>query len=140
MTNVYLDTNFFIYLSDKSSVFYSECVQLLKYCEENQIIVITSSETIQEIIHLAINTKRLPEGLKIAHKALQISDSLLPINKNTIEIYLKKASIYRNIQSRDLIHLAVCLENKIDRIITFDQGFRKFKEIKTLTPAQFLKN
>lgn len=134
MNSLYLDTNFFIYLSDKISPFYKTVTKFLKNCSENNIPVVTSAETVQEIIHLAKNTKQLDKGLKMAKKCLKIVDTLLPIDKNVINIYLKYASVYRNSDSRDLIHLAVCVENKIDKIVTFDADFAKFKEIKILMP------
>ena len=136
MDNVYLDTNFFLYLSDKSSPFYLSCNKFLKQCDKEKTIIYTSAETIQEIIHYSKNIKQLRKGLKAANKALSLVDSLFAVNKTTIDIYLKYAVIYQNAGSRDLIHLAVCLENKIDKIVTFDKDFGKFKEIQILNPQE----
>ena len=134
MNNLYLDTNFFLYLSEFSSPFYQECFQLIKYCKVNKITLVTSTETIQEIIHFTKNTKQLEKGLQTAQKTLELVNEILPINQITIEIYLKKAAIYKTSSSRDLIHLAVCLENKIKNLITFDKDFEKFKELEILQP------
>lgn len=138
MNNLYLDTNFFIYLSEKSSPYYLACFKFIKYCKKDKLFLTTSPETIQEIIHLAKNTRQLDKGLKIAQNCLEIVDEVLPVNKATIEIYLEKASIYKTASSRDLIHLAVCLENKINRIVTFDKDFARFKEIKILQPQMVI--
>ena len=134
MNNLYLDTNLFLYLSESSSPYHQECLKLIKYCQKNKIALVTSTETIQEIIHFTKNTKQLEKGLKVAQKTLQLVSELLPINQTTIEIYLKKTSIYKTSSSRDLIHLAVCLENKIDSVITFDKDFERFGEIKAIKP------
>lgn len=134
MNNLYLDTNFFLYLSDKSSPFHPTCTKFLRHCQKENILISTSAETIQEIIHYTKNTKQLEKGLKAAKQALSLVKVLLPVNKSTIDLYLKYAAIYKNASSRDLIHLAVCVENKIDKIITFDKDFAKFKEIKILLP------
>lgn len=80
---------------------------------------------------------QLDKGLKMAKKCLKIVSTILPVNKEAIGIYLKYASVYKSAGSRDLIHLAVCLENKIDKIATFDKDFTKFKELKILNPNQF---
>lgn len=138
MNNLYLDTNFFLYLSDSSSTFYQECFRLVKHCKKNKIPLVTSTETIQEIIHFTKNTKQLEKGIKVAQKTLQLISEILPVNKRTIEIYLEKSSIYKTSSSRDLIHLAVCLENKIDKIVTFDKDFTRFKEIKILRPQDII--
>lgn len=138
MNNLYLDTNFFIYLSEKSSLHYSDCLKFIKYCKKDRIFLSTSAETIQEIIHLAKNTKQLEKGIKIARNCLNIIDEVLPISRTTIEIYLRKTSIYKTSSSRDLIHLAVCLENKIDKIVTFDKDFSRFKEMKIFQPQEVI--
>lgn len=138
MNNLYIDTNFFLYLSDPSSPFYISCHKFIKYCNQEKVLISTSVETIQEIIHYTKNTKQLDHGLKTATKVLSLVNELLPINMSTIEIYLKYASVYKSAGSRDLIHLATCLENKIDKIITFDKDFAKFKEIKTIQPQAII--
>ena len=130
MNSLYLDTNFFIYLSDKISPFYKTVTKFLKNCKANNTSVVTSAETIQEIIHLAKNTKQLDKGLKMAKNCLKVADTMLPVNKDVIRTYLKYASVYKNSGSRDIIQLAVYIENKIDKIVTFDRDFAKFKEIK----------
>lgn len=134
MNNIYLDTNFFLYLSEPSSSFHQDCLRLVKHCKKNKIPLVTSTETIQEIIHFTKNTKQLEKGIKVAQKTLQLINEILSVNKTTIEIYLEKTSTYKTSSSRDLIHLAVCLENKIDKIVTFDKDFARFKEIKILQP------
>lgn len=100
--------------------------------------LVTSAETVQEIIHLSKNTKRLARGIKVAKIAIHLVNELLPINQEVIKSYLKYVATYRNSGSRDLIHLAVCVENKIGTLVTFDRDFSKFKEVKTLHPQDVI--
>ncbi|OGY11409.1 MAG: hypothetical protein A3F61_00240 [Candidatus Blackburnbacteria bacterium RIFCSPHIGHO2_12_FULL_41_13b] len=140
MTNsLYLDTNIFLYLSDPESQFHGKCQDLVNYCRSRNILLLTSAETIQEIVYLAKNTKSLNKGLRISKTTLSTIEELLPVDKTTIEIYLKLAKKYPSATSRDLLHLATCLENKLDTAISFDRDFKKFKEINTLTPEDFVK-
>lgn len=133
----YLDTNIFIYLADKSSLFNKSCVKLIKYFQKHNIRINTSTETFQEIIHYSKNTKQLESGIILAEKVLNLIDGIYSIDKETINIYLEFVKKYRSIKSRDIIHLSVCVENKINTIITLDKEFKQFKEIKTLTPEEF---
>lgn len=142
MTQVYLDTNIYIYLSQKNSPFYQSCYLLIKKCKEKGIVLATSVETIQEIIHYSKIYNQLSAGFKIAKKVLQITDVFLDVGKETIEEYLsliQKYSRHKKIDSRDLMHLSVALKNNIKTIISFDKGFKRFNEIKTNTPEEFLK-
>lgn len=139
MTSLYLDTNFFLYSANRSSPFYKDCVALIKYSSENKIRISTSCETIQEIIHLAKNTKVLDKGISTSKRAIKLTDELLPLTKEIINIYLDLAKKYKSAESRDLIHLASCIENNIDTIISQDSDFKKLKEVKAMTPEEFLK-
>lgn len=138
MNSVYIDTNVFIYLSDKKSPFYLISTRLIEYLKKQRIFVFTSVETIQEIIHFSQNTKQLTYGIKTAEKTLETVDRILEINQKTILNYINLVKIYKNVESRDILHLAVSLENKIDLIISHDKDFKKFKEIKALTSKEFL--
>ncbi len=134
MNNLYLDTNFFLYLSDKSSPYYSSCFKFIKFCKKEKIVLLTSVETIQEIIHYSKNINQLEKGLKVAKETLSLVSEILAIDQHTIDTYLRYGSVYKSASSRDLIHLAVCLENKISKLVTFDADFKKFKEITVLQP------
>ena len=65
-------------------------------------------------------------------------DELYILDRKTVENYLTIVNKYRNRESRDFIHLATCINQKIGTIITYDHGFKKFKEIKVFTPQEFL--
>lgn len=136
MNNLYLDTNIFIYLADDSSKYHKDCIDLINYCQDHKILIFTSTETIQEIIHYCKNTKQLSKGILVAKNILKIADEILTINKKTIEVYLELAEKYTTRTSRDLIHVSVCMENKLDKIVTYDGDFKIFKTVQTLQPKE----
>lgn len=138
MSNLFLDTNIFIYLGENHPKFANEISAFLSKVQTENYQIVTSAETIQEIIHLAKNQHDLPKGLKTARLALEMVKALLPITQDTCQIYLDNAGKYPARSSRDLIQLSSCIENKIDTIVTYDSDFQKFKELTTLTPAEFL--
>lgn len=138
MPLVYLDTNIFLYATESKSIFNQECLELIRFCQKNQIRVVTSAETIQEIIHLSINTKKRRQGIKTANIALKVVDYLYPVDRFTIEIYLEQAKHHLTSASRDLLHLSTCLANNINTLITYDSDFQKFKQLKILKPLEFL--
>ena len=138
MNDLYLDTNIFIYLSNENSPHYQNCLRLIEFCQKNKILLSTCTETVQEIIHLYKNLKQLDQGIKISESVLELVDIIYPVTQETIEIYLSKAKIHKTSSSRDLIHLSIGLENKLDKIISIDRDFKKFKEVKILRPEEVL--
>ena len=142
MNAIYLDTNIFVYSSQVTSPFFSKCNSFIECSLKNNIDLATSTESIQEIIHLARKTRKVVVGLKTSKILLKLTQLLLPVDKETILLYLdliKKNSHFRRLESRDFIHIATCLHYNIDILITYDEGFKKFKEIQSLTPEEYLK-
>ena len=141
MKAIYLDTNIFVYSSQKTSPFFLKSINLLKYSLKNSIAIATRSESIQEIIHLAIKTRNVATGLKTANILLKLTQLLLPVDKETINIYLnllKNYSQLNKLESRDFIHIASCLQYDIKILVTQDKEFKKFKGIKIFTAEEYL--
>ena len=134
MTRLYLDTNIFLYAADRKSPYFRACTKFLKYSLDKDIPLLTSVETVQELIHYTKNTHQLSKGLKIAKNLIKVVAQLLPLTEKTIEIYLKMVKKHPESSSRDLIHLATCLENGLEKIITFDKDFKSFKGFTPLLP------
>lgn len=139
MIAYYFDTNIFLYLFNKNSQFYVPCRQVLHVCQKNKILIYTSAETFQEIIHYAKNTKQLEDGLRICEASMRLGQEVLEVTRITIEIYLEKVRKYPKIGSRDIIYLATCLTNNLNTIVTYDKDFKKFKEIQSHTPEEIIK-
>jgi len=138
MNTVYWDTNVFIYQSTPESPYFKECLDFVGCCQERKIFIETSVETIQEIVHVAQKQKLPHLGLQISKKAIQLTNKLYPVTEITIQKFLSLADEYPSITSRDLIHVAVCLENNISTIITYDKEFKTVEQIRSLTPKEFL--
>lgn len=139
MKLIYLDTNIFIYLADKNSPFQSVCLNLIKSCQKKGIAITTSVETFQEIIHYAKNISQLSAGIRLCKKVKRLVDKTLAVDEKIIDRYLQLASKYKKVKSRDLVHLAVSLENKLQAIISYDKEFKRFEEIKSASPSEFLR-
>lgn len=139
MNQIYWDTNVFVYQSTPESPYFHDCLELSTFCLERKIFIQTSVETIQEIVHIAQKQKLQSLGLQISNKALKLINSLHPVTEATIQKFLSLAQKYPNITSRDLLHVAVCLENGLPTIITYDKEFKKISEIKSFSPEEYVK-
>lgn len=138
---IYLDTNIFMYAVDEGSQYYAICDKLTGAAAHNKIKTSTSAETIQEIIHLLRNRVSIKRGVEVASFTMTIVHDILPIDEEVLQQYLllvKKYGQHKKVASRDFLHLATCVVNKIDTIITYDADFRKFKEVKAMTPEEYL--
>lgn len=135
---VYFDTNIYLYLVNPKSIYYQECKDLLKYCQKQNHQIVTSVETIQEIIHFAKNIKQLEFGLDAANLVLQITDQLIPFTESILATYLENAAIYFSPNSQDILHYSTCQSEDIKTLLTYDKDFSKFKDINPTKPSQFI--
>jgi len=136
----YLDTNIFLYSIDKSSPHMSSCKKLLELAVKNDIQIATSVETIQEIIHFLKRTGKIEEGIMFSRNLMKIVHLLIPVDHEMLKAYLTLAEKYKNedIQSRDLMHLAACLQSRLSTAVTYDNGFKIFNEIKVKKPEDVI--
>lgn len=138
---VYLDTNIFIYLSDRASIYHKACNQLVILAEKQKIILITSVETLQEIVHYSLSLKKPTQGLLLVKEAMSLVDELLSVDRSTIDLYVKlieKNLSIKNISSRDMIHIACALQNDISALISYDKRLKKLKEVNCLRPEEVI--
>ena len=135
MKTVYLDTNILIYQSSPQSSNYNTSSKFIKHCQINNILLLTSTETYQEIIYFMQRTKQLHKGLMICNEALKLTETL-DITKKTITIYLSLLPKHKNLISRDALHIATCIEHNINIFVTYDKRLLKT----TITTIQHPKN
>lgn len=137
----YLDANIFIYSGNYKSPYFKACTKILDLAVDDEIDIATSTETIQEIVHFMKRVETTEEAFALVKIVLKITHFVVPVDQKVIETYLDLILKYRNlskVQSRDFIHIATCIETKIDTLITYDKKLKLIKEIKTASPEEIV--
>ncbi len=128
---IYIDSNVFIYaalsLDSEDNAKFSK--DILKSIFDGQIMAATSTLTWDEVVW---TIKRLagPEtALDEGQKFLEFPKiKFLKVGEKELRSALRLMKEY-NIDPRDSIHAACCIENNIKEIITNDSDFYKIGEI-----------
>lgn len=131
----YLDANIFIYANNPDDPYYRACSGVLKAVALKNKMAVTSTETIQEIIFYSQKFKDVDAGIYIAKEILKIVPRILPVDLKVVHKYITLVGEYPKMDSRDSLHVAVCLSNGITSIISVDKGFDGVKEINRIDPA-----
>lgn len=137
--SIYIDTNIFIYLAMPTSPYHELSHRSVSLFLDKKTEILTSTETIQEIIHVMKINGQLDKGILIAKNALELVTKLIQIDTEIILQYLKLLSIYKKPESRDVLHVATCIKNEVYTIMTYDKHFSQFKEIQTLKPEDVIR-
>lgn len=140
MKKVYIDTNIFINLTLKKTPQYKNTKLFFRLCTDKDYLLLSSAETIQEIIHIGKNRNNLLDSIKLSKQLLRIINELLPVTTDVINKYLDFVLKYPQLESRDCIHLATCIINNINFLITYDKALlnNREKSLRILTPEEFL--
>lgn len=137
MKSLYIDTNILIYQSLPKSSLYLDSFNFIKFCQKQNIELVTSTETFQEILYFTQRTNQLKTGLKICKKSIEIT-RVLEISMGTIFLYISLLEKNPHLISRDVLHLASCQENRIDGFVTFDKELSRTKIVPVYSPQSII--
>ncbi|OGM29567.1 hypothetical protein A2630_01080 [Candidatus Woesebacteria bacterium RIFCSPHIGHO2_01_FULL_44_10] len=139
--SLYLDTNIFIYSTDPKSPYFDLCRVFLGKVANEGLEVVTSVETLQEIVHYFKSLGKIDKALSVCKSVFGVVDLVLPLDLEVVDIYMglvKKYGEIKKIDSRDFIHLAVCINEKIATIVTYDKGYTLVKEVMARKPEDLM--
>lgn len=135
---IYLDANVFLYSVNPKSLYHKNSVTLLKRLVQSEVKAQTSTESIQEVVHVLKRLDQLEIGLNLAKEMLISFKELLTVDSETIKKYLGYLKKYPELESRDCLHLAVCKQNGVKTMITEDKHLRKIKSLRVYSIEEYL--
>ena len=129
---VFIDTNIPIYAAGSQHPNKKASIDILKLVSDGDIIGVTSTEVLQEILYRYKAINLLEKGFEVYDYFTQAIDEVLPVNfviiNNARDILENKK--YKDIYPRDAIHAATMNYYNIRYIATHDRHFKIFKEVK----------
>lgn len=136
--SVYVDANIPMYVAGKDHPYRTACRQALALITSDVVQAATSVEVHQEILHRYLSL-RLPDQARAVSEFLQIMVPVtLPVTLADIERARALIFSYPQVPARDLLHVAVMLNNQLTRILTVDRHFDSLTEVERVTPDKLL--
>ena len=132
----FLDTAIFMYAGGGDHTLRVPCQTILQRAKNRQLIAVTSAEVIQEIIHRYMAIERHETGVAIAREALAIFSPVLAVTDRKAHRLVELVGRYPTLEARDLVHVATCIEEGIEVIISPDRGFDVVTEVRRLDPVE----
>jgi uncharacterized protein len=91
--------------------------------------LVTDAEVLQEILHRYVAIDRRDAIQPAFDALLGVVDEVLAIDDRVVQRAKQTVLGYRQLSSRDAVHLSVMEQNGIERILSFDSGFDAFLRI-----------
>jgi hypothetical protein len=110
------------------------CRTIMDAVGDRRVDATISAEVVQEILHRYGAIRRPEIGIEIARGALSLFAPVLPVTHGVIARMPDLVARYAHLTSRDLIHVATCIEEGIEGIVTTDRGFDAVTEVRRIAP------
>jgi len=131
---LFVDANIPMYAHGTEHPYRLPCQSALKRIVAAKIPAVISSEIVQEIVHRYLSLQRPQQGIQVAQDIMTVVSRVLPVTETDVRHALCLIPRYPTLKARDLIHLAVMLENGLSRILSTDAHFDGVSEVKRIDP------
>ena len=131
----FLDTAVFMYAGGHDHPLRPPCQAILERVAAGALDATTSAAVVQEILHRLVAIRRPDIGTAMARDVLDAFEPVLPITNGVVRRMPDLVERYPSLAARDLVHVATCLEEGIETIVSPDRGFDDVREIRRLDPT-----
>lgn len=111
------------------------CREILQYVSSGRLHAVTSAEVVQEILHRFMHLGHRPTAAALAAATLDLFSPVVPITHRVMDRMPGLVHRYEALSSRDLVHVATCLEEGIETLVSPDRGFDAVREIRRVDPG-----
>jgi uncharacterized protein len=137
---MYVDTTIFMYAMGAESRFKEPCARILRAGAADRTVLVTSAETLQEVLHRYRSIGRDNE-IKPTFEAIAASvQRILPVTADDVEEARQLGERIpggSGVSARDLIHAAVARRHGLREILTVDAGFSSIPGVLAVGPLEW---
>jgi predicted nucleic acid-binding protein len=135
--HAFLDANIPIFAGGKPSRLQESCRQILHAVVDHPGKVLTSSEVLQELLHVYLRRGEISKARAAISEVVEaIGPAIEPVLFDDV-VTAAAMDVSPRLQARDRIHLAVMQRLGITRIISSDRAFDIVPSIERLDPSTF---
>lgn len=113
------------------------CLDSLDRIVNDELPAVVSSEIHQEILHRYLSLGLPDKARQVSIKLEILIPTALLVTMVDVRRARKLSERYPTLKARDLIHVAVMLENSISRILSTDAHFDQVSEVERIDPRGF---
>jgi len=136
---MYVDTTIFMYAVGVESRFKQPCAQILRAGAVDDIALVTSAETLQEVLHRYRSIGRDDAIRPTFDAVLAAVQHILPVTHDDVEEARRlgeRVPAGLGASARDLVHAAVARRQGIREILTVGTGFTEIPGVVVIDPVE----
>lgn len=131
---VFLDTAVLMHAAGREHAMRAPCAAIIGRVSAGELDAVISAEVVQEIMHRYTIAGRPDVAVDLASFALDLFSPVLPVRDSTMQRSVELLRRYPQARSRDLVHVATCVDQGIETIVSPDTHFDDVREIRRIAP------
>jgi predicted nucleic acid-binding protein len=135
---MFLDTNIFLHAIGGDGPYRESCRQVLVAVGRGALDGVTSSEVLQEILHVRSRRVNMKDATTAAHSAAGIVADVLPMTADDMLDACSLLDSHPSLGVRDALHVAAMKSSRIGLLVSVDRDFDALKMLKRLDPTDAL--
>lgn len=136
MARVFLDTNVFLYAVGGDGPHRAACRALLAAVGDGDLYGVTSSEVLQEILHVRSRRLGWSDATATVRAAAALVADVLPVSHSDVLAACDLIDRHPHLGARDALHVAVMRGADIDTIVSIDTDFDAVPNLRRVHPEQ----
>lgn len=132
---VFLDSNVFLYAAGGDHPLRAPCRRILVRLADGTLEATTSTEVVQELIHVLGRRGLRHEALRLATSVLDLVPDMLPVRPEDMRRTLAIMERHPDLPARDALHVATMHGACIGTIVSADRHFDLVEEIRRTDPS-----
>ena len=135
-STLFIDANLIMYSVGSPHPLREPCKKFLERIKSGEILGVTNTEVLQEILHRYFSIERRTVGEIAYQSMIDFCTDIFPVRVMDPDKALEILGRVNGITSRDAIHAATMIHNGINEIISTDPHFDLIHEIKRIDPTK----
>ncbi len=139
MARIFLDANVFLYAIGGEGPYREHCRALLSAVSSGQLEGVTSSEVLQEILHVRKRRLGAKDATLAVRSAAALVAEVLSVGAKDVLTACDLLDVHARLSARDALHVAVMKNSGVFRMVSVDADFDDVNEVKRLSPKEALR-
>jgi predicted nucleic acid-binding protein len=138
VARLFLDANVFLYAIGADSPHRTSCRNILQAVGQGKLHGITSSEVLQEILHVRSRRVNVKDAASAVRAAADLVAEVLPVTTHDVLEACRLLEAHMGLGARDALHAAVMINSEVQVLVSVDRDFDALPELKRVDPDRAL--
>jgi uncharacterized protein len=138
VARLFLDANVFLYALGAESPHRTPCRDVLQAVGQGKLEGTTSSEVLQEILHVRSRRVTVADAASTVRAAADLVAEVLPVTSHDVLEACSLLEVHTGLDARDALHAAVMKNSQVHVLVSVDRDFDVITDLKRIEPVQAL--